>query len=445
MKTQIQLLFLVATVIPETLLDAILTPLYPFIIKHMIPGIPEQEVGNYLGLIRVFYNAPMLFTNLLWGRLSDIYPRKPILLLGIIACFFSTLGIGFASQYWQLAFCRFFAGIFGSNSTIAKAMIGDLTQDLPTRSWGYAIYGSVFGITGIIGPIIGGIFAPKSACSDGIFCDYPFLVILLFGAVIVLLALLLGSFLPSALPNLYIPIVEAVEVGEDVETVRNEIAREELLEQSNSGESANSNVDYNPLTSILDVNTFSILLLYCIIAFVNTNYKVGMPLYFAADEINGGLGYDASYISGSFAFLASAKLASQLLLFTPLVKLFKSPLKVYRLGMASYIPLHLVFPFMVFLSSSRTAAVIATMISFGVCESISYLSVILLITESQKQHLGLVHGISTTMTALVYILSPAIAGALWKFGVVHNISWIVFIFGSSLSLLAVVLSYFIKY
>ncbi|KAJ3311369.1 hypothetical protein HDV04_004094 [Boothiomyces sp. JEL0838] len=327
-------------------------------------------------------------------------------------------------------------------------MIGDLATDLHTRSWGYAIYGGVFGITGMIGPIIGGIFAPRSSCTEGVFCTFPFLAILLIGSGIVFVAFFLGSFLPTTPPG-YTAVEDEVDVESNQGSTYENESNTGRIEEGESVIDENEamvNTQSNPesIASIVDRNTFLILLLYCIIAFVNTNYKVGIPLYFSADETNGGLGYDASYISGSFAFLAGAKLTSQLLLFAPLVKFYQSPIKVYRLGMLLYIPLHLVFPFMVYVQYSRSILVIWTMISLGLCESISYLSIILLITESQKRHLGLVHGISTTMTALVYIISPAIAGGLWKVGVLYHIPWIDFIFGSFLSFLAVVLSFFIK-
>ncbi|KAJ3270472.1 hypothetical protein HDV01_007779 [Terramyces sp. JEL0728] len=372
MQNRIHILLLVSTVIPETLLDSILTPLYPFVIRHMIPELPEEQLGYYLGLIRIFYNAPMLVTNLLWGRLSDMLV----------------------------------AGIFGSNSTIVKAMIGDFAPDLETRSWGYAIYGSVFGITGIIGPVIARVLAPNSQerCSKGILCEYPYLMILSSGAAIVFIAFVLGTFLPFK-PFVYSPI-EEVETGNNQETTFTPNAN-----NREDGQLVDELEDYSqaqlPSSPLADSNTVCILILYCIIAFVNTNYKVGIPLYFSAKEYDGGLGYDASYVSGTFAFLAGAKLACQLLLFPQLVKYFVRPILVYRMGMMLYIPLHLLFPSIIYLANARGMAIIGLMLSMGFCESISYLSIILLITESQSKHLGFVHGISTTMTAL-----PAYSGKL---------------------------------
>jgi hypothetical protein len=39
-----------------------------------------------------------------------------------------------------------------ANSTVAKGMIGDITSTTEERAWGYAMYGAVFGVSGVIGP-----------------------------------------------------------------------------------------------------------------------------------------------------------------------------------------------------------------------------------------------------------------------------------------------------
>jgi hypothetical protein len=42
--------------------------------------------------------------------------------------------------------CRFIAGIFGANSTVAKGGLGELHQDVTGRAWAYSRYGSLYGI-----------------------------------------------------------------------------------------------------------------------------------------------------------------------------------------------------------------------------------------------------------------------------------------------------------
>jgi ATP-dependent RNA helicase DHX8/PRP22 len=65
--------------------------------------------------------------NIVWGWLSDQYGRKTILLVGIFFCFLTTLMLGLSKSYWLTLSCRFLAGVFGSNSTIAKGYVSQAT------------------------------------------------------------------------------------------------------------------------------------------------------------------------------------------------------------------------------------------------------------------------------------------------------------------------------
>jgi MFS family permease len=70
------------------------------------------------------------------------------LIAGLVVCALSILVLGFSKSYIVTLLCRFSAGLFGANSTVAKGYIGDLARDQRLRAWGYSMYGSVYGISG---------------------------------------------------------------------------------------------------------------------------------------------------------------------------------------------------------------------------------------------------------------------------------------------------------
>lgn len=138
MSSKLKILILLTGVIPEAILECSLIPLYPFIVRHLLPN--EKEVGYYAGLLGSAFYLPSFIMNIVWGAASDKFGRKPILISGLIAGLISTVGLGISESYTLTLACRFLAGIFGANSTVAKGMIGDIARDQRSRAWGFAMY-----------------------------------------------------------------------------------------------------------------------------------------------------------------------------------------------------------------------------------------------------------------------------------------------------------------
>jgi len=119
-----------------------------------------------------------LFTSSFWGRQSDRFGRKPIILLGLIAfgvsfalfAGFANLGtdkwLAVALAYPLMIAARSLYGIFGSGtSPAAQAYVADRTTRAE-RTSGVATINAAFGLGTTIGPGIGavlvvfGLFAP---------------------------------------------------------------------------------------------------------------------------------------------------------------------------------------------------------------------------------------------------------------------------------------------
>jgi EmrB/QacA subfamily drug resistance transporter len=104
----------------------------------------------------------------IYGKLSDIYGRKPILITGIIIFLLGSILSGMAGEFGalpllgggmtQLIIFRGVQGLGGAALfTSAFAVIADL---IPPRDRGkyQGLFGGVFGLASVLGPIIGGFF-----------------------------------------------------------------------------------------------------------------------------------------------------------------------------------------------------------------------------------------------------------------------------------------------
>jgi DHA1 family tetracycline resistance protein-like MFS transporter len=114
--------------------------------------------GWVLALLGSSYSIAQFFFAPLWGRLSDRYGRRPIILMSLAGsslAFFGFAGATAMNSLGLLLLTRFFQGAFAANISAAQAYIADVTPP-EQRTGGMALIGAAFGIGFVFGPVIGG-------------------------------------------------------------------------------------------------------------------------------------------------------------------------------------------------------------------------------------------------------------------------------------------------
>ncbi|MSO44028.1 MAG: MFS transporter [Thermoleophilia bacterium] len=133
------------------------------IVIPLVPLYAEQFGASVIeiGLLTGVYALMQLIFAPIWGRVSDRFGRRPVILGSLLGSSVAWLMFGFAGALWVLFLARILDGISGASYAAAQAYVADITTT-EDRVRGMGLIGAAFGLGFIIGPGIGAVFATIS-------------------------------------------------------------------------------------------------------------------------------------------------------------------------------------------------------------------------------------------------------------------------------------------
>ena len=154
----------VLTVLSGLLLGMFLAALDQTIVSTAMRTIADELNGQTAqAWVTTAYLVTSTVTTPLYGKLSDMYGRKPFYLFAISVFVVGSVLCGTAQSIYELAVWRAVQGIgAGGLMSLAFAIIGDL---VPPRERGryQAYFMAVFGSSSVLGPVVGGALAGQGA------------------------------------------------------------------------------------------------------------------------------------------------------------------------------------------------------------------------------------------------------------------------------------------
>ncbi|KAJ3114597.1 hypothetical protein HDU96_001899 [Phlyctochytrium bullatum] len=349
---------------------------------------------------------------------------------------------------------RAMCGFLNGNVGVAKCVMGEIT-DSTNQAKGFSIFGLMWGIGMICGPVLGGFLSNPTVVFPGVFggCTFleanPYFLPCLISAIISMIGFFIGFFYleeTSVKRGAYAPVPtdesieskpapshEEDEEHEDIfddneiqRTVRvdprDDTLRESVFTHVNEpsgSSSAGRDVEEAgakaereaamTTSSFIGWNAVYAIFGYGLLSFQNIIFDETFSLWVVTPPGDGGLGFTSSDIGFCLSLMGCMTLFMQLIVY-PYLSRFLSTLSLYRIAVCTYIAIFPMFPMISTFIATGPANVkmwtwpllLVNMAGRHFCNVLGFTSVMIMINNSAaKGKLGIVNGVGQTTAAFV--------------------------------------------
>ncbi|OMP86481.1 putative membrane protein [Diplodia seriata] len=293
-------------------------------------GVPKNEIAKWAGAASAIFSLGQCLTSIFWGRASDKYGRKRVILLGLFNTMVTSLVWGFSTSLPMALTARAIQGAGNGNVGILRTMVAELcpwkvciaspptfdqsltlfAQELQPRA--FSLMPLVFNIGSVFGPAIGGALSNPLGVDvskprgDSFFEKFPFALPNIVGSLLFLIGIVTGIlFLHETLESKKDETDYGLVLGEKLESaVSNQVVRaknvwhrakgeetEPLLKHASSMSTQDDDDQANDDTrkpteqkrvgvrEVLSVQSVTNLVIYTVLALHSIGYDQLLPVF----------------------------------------------------------------------------------------------------------------------------------------------------------------------
>ncbi|KAJ7690065.1 major facilitator superfamily domain-containing protein [Mycena rosella] len=403
--------------------------IYPFVIQLVrdtgVTGGEESKNGYFAGILEsVFFLAECL-TVVYFGRASDRYGRRPVLLFGPIGLALAMLGFGLSKRFWSLVVFRCIQGAFNGNIGVSKSVMAEISDSTNIAEI-YSLLPFMWTVGATLGPLIGGTLAnpavryPDTLGKIPILREFPYLLPCATAGALAFCAFVFGVFgLKETLPSA-IAYQKKSQRGTEIEP---------LLSDSSVAPEGEPSTDAVPPLRALFVRPVLIALLnHGLLCFCQMSYDVLIPLVYATPIELGGLGLSPLYIGRIMGLSGFLNIFLQLFISAKAIRRF-GPRKIFITAFCCISLCFLAYPFLNLFARRAgkvDAATICVIVfqmvsSFIIFPTFACTQIFIVDSAPTPNSLGGVNGLAQMVASTLRSVAPSVAASLFATSVSHHL------------------------
>jgi MFS family permease len=431
-------------------------------------NVPPDQIAKWAGLTSAAFSLSQCVTAIAWGRGSDRFGRKPVILIGLTCTMITSVLFGLSKSLpWALAM-RSLQGACNGNVGIIRTMVAELVPQKELQPRAFSIMPLVWTIGSILGPTFGGATVHPAERYHSLFGNskflrkFPFSPPNLLSAVLFLIGIITGVlFLKESLETKKYNRDYGRMLGSALTRscsrrkrnrphwgLENDEAEAFLSahdgsdsELSSPGGKGKPNVSYKPSVPYKAVGYREVfsrqsninLAVYTLLAMHAVAFDQLLPVFMhhPTQDIHspdvhlpfkfaGGFGIGSGRIGVLFTIYGVYGMFIQFLAFPPLARRY-GVLNCLKAVSLTFPLVYIAVPFTALLPTSglRQAAMVGLMLMKGWCAIFAFPCTTILLTNSavSLRILGTLNGVATSISAIGRAAGPALAGLTFTVGV----------------------------
>ncbi|KAI5462119.1 major facilitator superfamily domain-containing protein [Mariannaea sp. PMI_226] len=450
-----QLAILAIARVAEPMAYTSVFPYLPDMIKSF--GVEQNKIARWAGLTSGVFSISQSMTAVAWGKASDVYGRKPTIIIGLLATMTCFVIWGMSTSLTMAIVVRAIQGGGNGNVGIIRTMVAEMVPEKELQPRAFSVMPLVWSVGSVIGPSFGGFFAEPAKQYPSIFGGiefferFPFAlpnllltVFFLVSATSALLflhetlpskrgkqdwGLLVGQRLarslrrkPALVPSRRRSFVDGEATAPLIPN--NIVTKKSSQQRADSGSAARTVFTRQ---TILNLVAYSFLAFHSVaydqVLTVFLNYPViqktpensKLPFYFS-----GGFGLSSGEIGTMFTLYGIVCAIIQFVVYPPLVQRY-GVLQCFKIC-SLIIPItYFLTPYTVLFETARGRLIALLLVMFvkGACIIVAFPSTTILLTNSASSLsiLGTLNGFATTFSGIGRAIGPATSGAVFTWGV----------------------------
>lgn len=451
-----QLAILAVARFAEPLAYTSVWPYLPEMIRGF--GVKRDEVAKWAGVTSSVFSICQSITAVPWGKASDRFGRKPVLIYGLISTMICFIIWGMSTSLTMAITIRAIMGGGNGNVGIIRTMVAEMVTEKELQPRAFSIMPLVWSLGSVVGPAFGGFFAQPAKQFPNVFGDielfkkFPYLLPNLLATIFFLISASSATlFLKETLADKHGEKDWGLLVGERLTRVFRRqpqlIAqrRQSFVDGEATAPLVPSRITPKKPTSkrasagmkeVFSRQTTINLISYTFLAFHSVAYDQNITVFLDYPVIprtpdntkfpfyfTGGFGLSSGTIGTLFTIYGITCGLIQFLIYPPMVNRF-GVLNCFKVVSIMTPFVYFITPYTSLLPTpaTRFAAILFVMMIKAFAIIIAFPSTTILLTNSATSLsiLGTLNGFATMFSGLGRAFGPASTGLAFSWGVEHG-------------------------